>query len=211
MMKSIHTSILSMLLILITVPKAMAVEEARYTLVEKDESFEIRDYAPSIVAETIVEGDLEEAGSQAFSRLFRYISGNNTPRTKIAMTAPVTQQPEGQKIAMTAPVTQQPAGGKWAVSFLMPASHDMETLPLPLDSSVRLREIPARRMAVVRYSGTWSRKSYLEHRARLEAWMAGRQLEAIGEPVWARYDAPFKPWFLRRNEILYPIAQDVPE
>ena len=207
-MKTIQTGIISMLLILITVPEAMAVEEARYTLVEKEESFEIRDYAPSIVAETLVEGDLEEAGSQAFGRLFRYISGNNTPRAKIAMTAPVTQQPEGQKIAMTAPVTQQPAGGKWVVSFMMPASYDMASLPRPLDPAVRLREIPARRMAVVRYSGSWSRKAYLEHRAKLEAWMAARQLQAIGEPVWARYDAPFKPWFLRRNEILYPIAQD---
>ena len=206
-MKAIHLHIILLVLTFTTVPNAMAVEEAQYTLVEKDDIFEIRDYAPSIVAETIVEGSLEDAGSEAFGRLFRYISGNNRPGTKIAMTAPVTQEPEGQEIAMTAPVTQQPAGGKWAVSFMMPAAYDMASLPQPLDPAVRLREIPARRMAVVRYSGFWSSKSYLEHLARLEAWMANRQLEATGEPLWARYDAPFKPWFLRRNEILYPIAQ----
>lgn len=207
-MKVIHFRIILLVLTFTAVPKAMAVEEAQYTLVEKDDIFEIRDYASSIVAETIVEGDLEDAGSKAFGRLFRYISGNNRPGTKIAMTAPVTQEPEGQKIAMTAPVSQQPAGGKWAVSFMMPAAYDMASLPQPLDPAVRLREIPARRVAVVRYSGFWSRKSYLEHLARLEAWMADRQIQAIGEPLWARYDAPFKPWFLRRNEILYEISQD---
>jgi hypothetical protein len=204
-MKIIYSSIMAMLLMLVPVPELMAVEEAKYTLVEKEGDFEIRDYAPQIVAETLVEGNLEDAGSQAFRRLFRYITGNNRPEAKIAMTAPVSQEPAGQKIAMTAPVGQQPVGDSWAVSFMMPAGYDLASLPEPLDSSVYLREIPARRMAVVRYSGSWSRKSYREHLAQLEEWMGGRQLKPAGSPVWARYDAPFKPWFLRRNEILYPI------
>jgi hypothetical protein len=121
------------------------------------------------------------------------------------MTAPVSQQRAGQKIAMTAPVAQEPLGDRWVVSFMMPSRYDLASLPEPLDTEVLLREIPARRMAVVRYSGTWSEKSYREHLAKLEEWMEGRQLEPAGMPVWARYDAPFKPWFLRRNEILYPI------
>ena len=204
-MKTIYPGIILTLLILLPVPELMAVEEAQYRLVEKDGDFEIRDYAPQIVAETRVDGKLEDAGSRAFRRLFRYITGNNRPGTDIAMTAPVSQEPAGQKIAMTAPVGQQAVGDSWAVSFMMPSGYDLASLPEPLDSEVRLREIPARRMAVVRYSGTWSEKSYREHLAKLEAWMAGRQLEPAGMPVWARYDAPFKPWFLRRNEILYPI------
>lgn len=204
-MKTIYPGIILTLLILLPVPELMAVEEAKYRLVEKDGDFEIRDYAPQIVAETLVEGDLEDAGSQAFRRLFRYITGNNRPGAEIAMTAPVSQEPAGQKIAMTAPVGQQAVGDSWAVSFMMPASYDLASLPEPLDSSVYLREIPARRMAVIRYSGSWSRKSYREHRAQLEEWMGNRQLKPAGTPIWARYDAPFKPWFLRRNEILYPI------
>ncbi len=204
-MKIICPGIMAMLLILLPVPELMAVEEAKYRLVEKDGDFEIREYAPQIVAETLVEGDLEDAGSRAFRRLFRYITGNNKPGAEIAMTAPVSQEPAGQKIAMTAPVGQQAVGDSWAVSFMMPASYDLASLPEPLDSSVYLREIPARRMAVIRYSGSWSRKSYREHRAQLEEWMGRRQLKPAGTPVWARYDAPFKPWFLRRNEILYPI------
>ena len=203
-MKTTLAGIFAMLLIL-PVPAAMATEEAKYTLVTKDNGFEIRDYAPLVVAETIVEGELEDAGSAAFNRLFRYISGNNRPQEKIAMTAPVSQEPAGQKIAMTAPVAQEPLGERWVVSFMMPSGYDLASLPQPLDSEISLREIPARRMAVVRYSGTWSEKSYREHLAKLEAWMAQRQLEPVGPAVWARYDAPFKPWFLRRNEILYPI------
>lgn len=189
------------------VTTAMAVEETAYTLIEKDGDFEIRDYALHIVAETIVDGDIEDAGSEAFGRLFRYITGNNKPSEKIAMTAPVSQEPAGEKIAMTAPVTQEPAAGKWIVSFTMPSSYTLESLPEPLDPDVRLRKIPARRMAVVRYSGSWSRKNYREHLARLDIRMAQRQLKPLGEPVWARYDAPYKPWFMRRNEILYPIFQ----
>ena len=204
-MKITFVGIIAMLLTFLPVPGAMATEEAKYTLVKKDNGFEIRDYASLVVAETIVEGELEDAGSAAFNRLFRYISGNNRPQEKIAMTAPVSQQRAGQKIAMTAPVAQEPLGDRWVVSFMMPSRYDLASLPEPLDTEVLLREIPARRMAVVRYSGTWSEKSYREHLAKLEEWMEGRQLEPAGMPVWARYDAPFKPWFLRRNEILYPI------
>ena len=204
-MKITFVGIIAMLLTFLPVPGAMATEEAKYTLVKKDNGFEIRDYASLVVAETIVEGELEDAGSAAFNRLFRYISGNNRPQEKIAMTAPVSQQRAGEKIAMTAPVAQEPLGDRWVVSFMMPSRYDLASLPEPLDTEVLLREIPARRMAVVRYSGNWSEKSYREHLAKLEAWMEGRQLEPAGMPVWARYDAPFKPWFLRRNEILYPI------
>ena len=204
-MKHIYPGIILTLLILLPVPELMAVEETKYRLVEKDGDFEIRDYAPQIVAETRVEGNLEDAGSRAFGRLFRYITGNNRPEAKIEMTAPVSQEPAGQEIAMTAPVGQQAVGNSWVVSFMMPASYNLASLPEPLDSSVYLREIPARRMAVIRYSGGWSPKSYQEHLAQLEEWMDRRQLEPAGSPVWARYDAPFKPWFLRRNEILYPV------
>ena len=182
----------------------MAIEEAKYRVVLKDGPIEIRDYEPSIVAETVVSGEFEDAGDSAFRRLFRYIDGNNVSQEEIAMTAPVSQG-RSEKIAMTSPVGQQSAPGGWAVSFMMPAGYDLDSLPEPLDSSVYLREIPARRMAVIRYSGGWSRKSYHEHLVQLEEWMASRQLEPAGPPVWARYDAPFKPWFLRRNEILFPI------
>ena len=184
---------------------AMAIEEAPYTVVKKDHKFEIRDYAPHILAETVVEGDFEEAGNKAFNVLFGYISGDNRSREKLAMTAPVSQEPKGEKIKMTAPVGQQRVQESWAVSFMMPASYTLETLPEPDDPTVRLRQVPARRIAAVRYSGFWSEKSYLRYKLELESWIHEKGLTMVGDPIWARYNPPFTPWFLRRNEILIPV------
>lgn len=191
--------------IIIGAMDAMAIEEATYNVVKRDDKFEIRDYAPHILAETIVEGDLEQAGNKAFSRLFRYISGDNRSRDKVAMTAPISQEAMGEKIKMTAPVGQQRFQEKWAVSFMMPATYTLATLPAPEDTQVTLRQVPARRMAAVRYSGFWSEKNYLRYRMELESWIHERGLTIVGDPVWARYNAPFTPWFLRRNEILIPV------
>lgn len=185
---------------------AMAIEEAVYNEVIKEGKFEIRDYAPQILAETLVEGDLEQAGNEAFNRLFRYISGDNRSRRKVEMTAPVSQEPKGEKIKMKAPLGQERVQEKWAVSFMMPASYTLETLPEPVDQRINLRQVPARRMAVVRYSGFWSEKNYLRYKMELESWIRDRGITIVGAPVWARYNPPFTPWFLRRNEILIPIG-----
>ena len=183
-----------------------AVEEAKYEVLSRDGDIELRQYEGSIVAETVVRGDFDEAGNRAFRKLFRYIDGNNEAREEIAMTAPVSQEAASEKIAMTAPVSQQRQGDAWAVSFMMPASYTMDTVPKPVDPEVRIREIPAQRVAAIRYSGFWSEKNYSEHLAELEAWLRANALEPAGEPVWARYDPPFKPWFMRRNEILVPVS-----
>jgi len=184
----------------------MAVEEAEYTVLLKDETLEIRQYAPSIVAEVIVNDNFEDASNTAFRKLFKYISGSNSSRSKIAMTAPVSQEAQSEKIAMTAPVGQRASEQGWAVSFMMPASYTMETIPLPEDASVKLREVPAYSAAAIRYSGTWSEKRYKKHLVLLNNWIEQNKLEATGTPLWARYNAPFTPWFMRRNEILIPVA-----
>ena len=191
--------------ILIGAMDAMAIEEAKYEVVKKDNKFEIRDYAPHILAETVSEGDLKDAGNKSFKRLFRYISGDNRSRDKVAMTAPVSQQPMGEKIKMTAPVGQQRVKESWAVSFMMPASYTLETLPEPEDPKVTLRQVPARRMATIRYSGFWSEKGYLRYKLELESWIHEKGFTIVGDPIWARYNPPFIPWFLRRNEILIPV------
>ena len=196
---------LAAVFIIIGVTDAMAIEEITYTVVKKDNKFEIRDYTPHILAETLVEGNLEEAGNKAFRILFRYISGENRSRKKVAMTAPVSQQPKGEKIKMTAPVGQRPVQEKWAVSFMMPASYTLENLPEPDDPKVTLRQVPARRMAAVRYSGFWNEKGYLRYKVELESWIERMGLSIVGKPIWARYNPPFMPWFLRRNEVLIPI------
>ena len=187
---------------------AMAIEEAKYTISVKENRFEIRDYAPHILAETIVEGDLEGAGSKAFNRLFQYISGNNQTQVKLDMTAPVSQKPETQEIAMTTPVSQQRIQGKWAVSFMMPASYTLDTLPEPVDPNITLREVPSQRIAAVRYSGFWSEKNFLQNKLELISWIERKGLTIVGEPVWARYNSPFSLWFLRRNEVLIPVETE---
>jgi len=184
---------------------ATTVEEADYKLIRKSDQFELRDYPPVIVAETIVGGTLEDAGDKAFSRLFDYISGKNRLKDKIAMTAPVSQKPVSETIAMTVPVGQKRGEEGWVVSFTMPASYGMDDLPLPEDPAVTLRQIPARRMATVRYSGTWSEQRYDKYRRDLELWIEKNGFRILGEPVWARYNPPLTPWFLRRNEILIPV------
>jgi hypothetical protein len=192
-------------------PNLMAVEEARYTSVVKEGRYEIRDYAPCIVAEVVVGGTLTTAGNEAFRQLFRYISGDNRLQQKIDMTAPVSQEESSAKIAMTAPVGQQRGTDGWVVSFVMPATYTMATIPIPLDPDVRLRQIPARRLAAVRYSGFWSEKKYLLYKSKLELWLEEKALTRVGAPIWARYNPPFMPWFLRRNEILIPIEQPRPQ
>ncbi len=189
-MKRTIRSLVTAAILLVGARNVMAIEEAAYKVVEKEDAFELRDYAPHILAETVVEGSLEDAGNQAFRPLFQYISGDNGTHGKVAMTAPVGQRP---------------AQEKWAVSFMMPAAYTLETLPAPADPKVALRPVPARRVAAVRYSGFWSEKSYLQSKARLEAWIRIKGFTVAGEPIWARYNPPFTPWFLRRNEILIPV------
>jgi hypothetical protein len=187
----------------------MATEEAPYTVLKTDDIFELREYPPQILAEIIVEGELEDAGNKAFRPLFRYISGDNKSRGKIAMTTPVSQEQKGEKISMTAPVSQQSIEGKWAVSFMMPSSYTMETLPTPDDPKIKLRQVPARRVAAVRYSGFWSKEKYLLNRDKLDTWIKKNRFAVVGEPVWARYNPPFTLWFMRRNEILIPVFSDL--
>ena len=187
------------------VSNLMAIEEAEYSVVMHDGKFELRDYKPYILAQVTVEGEFEAAGNKAFRDLFKYISGNNRSRNKVAMTAPVTQQDAGEEISMTAPVTQQESKGRYVVSFMMPASYTMETLPEPNNPAVRIRQVPSQRMATVRYSGTWSKRRYDENKSALDEWIKAQGLKVNGEPVWARYNSPFSLWFLRRNEVLLPV------
>jgi hypothetical protein len=198
-------SITTALLLAGTPPMARAIEEPAYTVVTPHESFEVREYAPFIVAELAVPGPAEDAGNKGFRLLAAYIFGANQGERKIAMTAPVSQAPAPAKIEMTAPVSQTEAAGGFRVQFTMPASFTMDTLPLPLDPQVKLRQLPARRYAVIRYSGFWSQANYDQHLQQLRQAVAAAGLQTTGEPRYARYDAPWVPWFMRRNEIWLPL------
>jgi hypothetical protein len=206
----IHAGRLATVAALLASSSAMAIEEPSFRVLERDGAFELREYAPHVVAETRVSAEFEAAGNAAFQRLFRYISGSNVAQQKIAMTAPVTQsrsEARGEKIAMTAPVTQVAAGDAFRVAFTLPASYTLEAAPTPLDKTIEIRAVPAQFVASWRYSGRWTESNYREHEARLRERIEKRGLTIAGEPILARYNPPFMPSFLRRNEVLIAVTR----
>jgi len=184
---------------------AMAIEETKYSVLETEGNFELRKYSSYIVAETYVEGDFETAGGEGFRRLADYIGGKNQKKESISMTAPVSQKPVSEKIPMTAPVSQAGENGRWRIAFMMPSAYTMGTLPIPDDERIALREENEKTIAVVRYSGTWGKKRYEKYATKLMDWISSKDWKILGAAVWARYNPPFMPWFMRRNEILIPV------
>lgn len=170
------------------------VEEPPFTAVETDGDFELRDYPALTVAEVTRPGSRGEAVRSGFSPLAGYI---------------FAREREGEKIAMTAPVTQQRAGEAWAVHFIMPHGRTPADLPPPAPGeSVRLVETPPVRRATVRFSGVADDALLAEQTARLEAWIAAKGLRPTGEPpLYAYYNDPFTPGFLRRNEVMIAVEE----
>ncbi len=183
----------------------MAVEQPAYRIELDAKPFQIRRYGPAIVASVQVTGTRGDAVSSGFRLLADYIFGKNQKKSKIAMTAPVTQS-AGEKIAMTAPVSQSPGTNGWEVRFTMPAGESMEALPVPDDRRVQLSEVPPRRMAVVVFSGFWSDANFQSHEAELMAFVKKRGLTPISAPFYAYYNPPWMPWFMRTNEVQVQIA-----
>ena len=186
---------------------AMAIEEPDYRIVRTIDDIEIRDYAPYVVAEVTVAGTADAAGGQAFPILAAYIFGKNKGARSLPMTAPVTQTEAPVRLPMTAPVTQTAADGGHVVQFVLPKAVALDAAPEPLDPRVRLRQVGAQRFAVIRYSGLWSDANYAEHLARLKDVLVAAALPPIGAPIFSRYDAPYTPWFMRRNEIWMPLVR----
>ena len=195
----------------VAAPSAHAVEEPTWSLVYQDGPFEIRDYAPAVVAETVVAGERGAAINEGFRRLARYIFGGNEPNRRIAMTAPVAQRAEGTRIAMTAPVAQAPAGQGWIVTFYMPPGSRLADMPRPLDASVALREQPPRRVATLRFTGLATQGNLERHADQLRQRISSRGEVAAGPAGYAFYDPPWTlPW-ARRNEIMIELGGPQPE
>jgi len=183
-------------------------EEPSYSSERLTEEVEIRRYHPRIAAETTVEGDERRALQEGFRRLAGYIFGGNHSSSRIAMTAPVTQTPaKGQKIAMTAPVSRAADHGHgWVIRFFMPSKWTMATLPEPDDDRVRLVDVPAETMAVLRFSGIAGQGAITARSAQLSELLLSKGIQTVGEPVAWFYDPPWTLPFRRRNEVAVPIA-----
>jgi SOUL heme-binding protein len=191
---------------------ANALEQPKYTVVQSNAVYEIRKYEPYIVAEVVVPGPESEAGNQAFSMLGGYIFGKNKGVRKLEMTAPVVQTPVAvavpaspTKIEMTAPVVQTPTQNGFLVQFMMPSAYTLATLPEPLDTKVKLRQVEGKTVAAHRYSGSWSQSNYEEHLNILKTALTKDGVKTQGEPLYSRYNPPFTPWFLRKNEIWFNV------
>lgn len=196
----------------------MATEEPKFETLRTDGKIDIRRYAPLIFAETMVDGDMATASGTGFRRIASYIFGDNE---RIALTAAVVTEPQNraEKIAMTVPVSIEPqrddgsafAGARrWRIHFVMPSQYTLATLPKPLNTEIQLREVPARTLAALIYTGTTNEITAQEKTAELLAWLKTQQIEIIGSPQLARYNPPWTLPFLRRNEILQEIRLTAP-
>jgi hypothetical protein len=188
---------------------AMASEEPKYTLLEKDQAFELRAYTPKIIAEVIVDGDMREASSKGFRLIADFIFGNNTAQSgkseKISMTAPVSMELRAEKISMTVPVGVQQASDGWKVYFVMPSQYALETLPKPNNPLVGIKQIPSQKFAVVRFSGLVDEEKMANKVVELTHWIEIKKLKMIGGPELARYNPPWTLPFLRRNEVMIAV------
>ena len=178
-------------LMLAAAETALALEEPEYTVLEQADDWELRLYQPYIVAETRVEGNLRQTGNRAFRILAGYIFGDNEPGEKMAMTAPVISEPDGEGAAV--------------YQFVMESAYDMDDLPVPNDARVELRQLPQRLVAALTFSGTWN-ETRIDELTRDFLERLGEEGYALrSDPMLARYTPPLTPWFLRRNEILVEV------
>lgn len=207
------------LLVLLCIGHAMAIEEPKYAVIQTDGSFEIRKYAPILIAETFVDEDMDEASSKGFRLIADFIFGNNqvtdsNASSKIAMTAPVTAEPVSKKIAMTAPVTVEPqsfesnmqAAKKWRIHFVMPSQFTLANIPKPKNDAVTLRDVPSKFFVVHSYSGFNSLARIQAKTDEALEWANRKALKVLGQPQLSRYDPPWTLPMFRRNEIMLEVA-----
>ena len=186
----------------------MATDEPEFKLILKEDKFEIREYAPKIIAQVEIFGDFDDASSKGFKILADFIFGNNTStdgNSKIEMTAPVEMEPLTQKINMTKPVLAEGSDNNWIVSFIMPNEFTLETLPKPNNKSIKILSLPKEKYAVIVFSGLVSESSYLEKEKLLNQFIKEKKLKSSGEIKIARYNPPWTLPFFRRNELMLKV------
>lgn len=185
------------------------IETPAYTLAAEGNGYEVREYAPYIRAEVTLQGAYRDTLYGGFRNVADYIFGNNTTRSAVAMTAPVLQEPAGSEtIAMTAPVLHEQEGGAYTVSFIMPSSYTMDTLPQPNNDKVKLRAVPKTRFAVLGFGGYATERRSARKTAWLQERLTADGLLPAGPPIVAQYDPPWTPPYMRRNEIQIPLKDD---
>jgi hypothetical protein len=175
----------------------LSLPEPDFEVVAEGDGYELRRYQPFHVAQTQVASDFDHASENAFERLVGYIQGGNRGERNLPMMAPVNQLPAADS-----------SGGEWLVQFVMPKEYPKSYLPAPADARVSLETVPGRLVAARRYNGGWSEAHYREQERALLQALDSEGIRVVGASVFARYNAPFVPGFLRRNEVLVEVAGD---
>ncbi len=188
------------------------VESPTYTVEQRENNYEIRIYAPYILAQVDVESNFDDALRTGFEILAHYIFGGNRRKETISMTAPVSEEipmmapVTSEKIAMTAPVTEEQAGERvYRISFAMPSKFTLETLPEPLDKRITFKVVPSRRTAAIRFAGRVHEELALRKTEELKEWLSERGVVPQSNFVVALYNPPFIPGMFRRNEIIVDV------
>ena len=166
----------------------MAVKSPKYDLIKKEKNFEIRKYGDMILAETPTDNDFTSNG---FYNLFNYITGSNSKREKISMTAPV--------------IHHKSENGNYSMAFVMPEEKKLESLPSPSNKQVELHKLPEKTYASIKFSGYFTKQKATNKTNELINWIKKNKYKASGDPLFARYNSPFSIPAFRRNEILIEI------
>jgi hypothetical protein len=167
-------------------------ESAPYQVVRAEGKFEVRDYPALAVVETPMAGGGQD-GDGSFNRLFGFITGKNEAQ---------------QKIAMTTPVLMSGGESNRTMAFVMPAPMKSGAVPRPADEALTVRELPAGRFAVLRFSGARSAEQESKSLGQLQTWMAAQGLKSSSPPVYGYFDPPWTPPSLRRNEVMLELRPD---
>jgi effector-binding domain-containing protein len=183
----------------------MATEEPEFSILYKENNFEIREYAPRIIAQVKKTGNFDEASGSGFRSLANFIFGNNSINNeskKISMTAPVLAEPTSANILMTRPVLAEEKNNQWLISFVMPKKYSLKTLPKPMNSEIMLTTLPKEKFAVIVFSGLVRESSYNKKVKLLNDFIEKQNLKTSGSVQIARYNPPWTLPFFRRNELM---------
>jgi hypothetical protein len=187
----------------------MSIETPKFNIVQKDGKFEIREYQEYINASVEIASDYKSALNEGFRILADYIFGNNRAKSKIDMTAPVTEQAtKSKKIEMTAPVTSAKLGEskKYLISFSMPGKYSLDTLPEPMNKTISIYSVAPHKAAVLKFSGYLNEKITAKKTQELEEWLKKSNLQAKDEYMVAQYNPPWILGPFRKNEIIVKLS-----
>ena len=162
-------------------------ERQKYEVIQISDGIEIRRYLPYVAADVVINEDYDKAASMGFRPLANYIFSNN-----ISMTAPV--------------IVEEKSPESWQVSFVMPHGSKITEMPTPANN-VKLREEKEEICAVIRFSGYTGEKRIKKFEEKLLHTIHKHKMSATGKVRIARFDPPWKPGFIRHNELIVPVQE----